>query len=196
MAAPVKLNFKVYQGSTFREVLRWESSTKTYTPITAITKTAPVVVTATNHGMPAGWRAKITGVLGMKEINDSETYRVATAVTSNTVTFNAVNATNYTAYTSGGILEYNTPVDLLNYTARMQIRSKLTSDAVILELTTANGGVVIDNTAKTVTILMSAAQTAALNFSTAVYSLELVLSGTEVVPFCGGTLTLVPEVTR
>lgn len=196
MAAPVKLNFKVYQGSTFREVLRWESSTKTYTPITAITKTAPVVVTATSHGMPAGWRAKITGVLGMKEINDSETYRVATAVTSNTVTFNAVNATNYTAYTSGGILEYNTPVDLLNYTARMQIRSKLTSDAVILELTTANGGIVLDNTAKTITIVMSAVQTAALNFSTAVYSLELVLSGTEVVPFCGGTLTLVPEVTR
>jgi hypothetical protein len=196
MVAPVKLNFKVYQGSTFREVLRWESSTKTYTPITAITKTAPVVVTAVNHNMPTGWRAKITGVSGMKEINDSEAYRVATATTTDTVTFNAVNATNYSTYTSGGVLEYNTPVDLQNYTARMQIRSKLASDTVILELTTQNGGIVLNNTAKTITILMTATQTTLLTFATAVYSLELVLSGTEVVPFCGGTLTLVPEVTR
>jgi hypothetical protein len=195
MAAPVKLNFKIYQGSTFREVLRWESSTKTYVPITNITKTAPVVVTATAHGAPLGWRARVTGVGGMKEINDSENYRVITATTTNTVTFNAINATGYTAYTSGGILEYNTPVDLAGYTARMQIRSQLTSTSTLLELTTANGGVVLDNSAKTITILITASQTTALTFSTAVYSLELV-AGTEVVPFCGGTVTLIPEVTR
>ena len=35
MTSPVKLNFKVYQGSTFKEVLRWESSTK----VTALTNT-------------------------------------------------------------------------------------------------------------------------------------------------------------
>jgi len=196
MAAPVKLNFKVYQGSTFREVLRWESSTKTYTPITQITKTAPVVVTAAAHGLPAGWRAKVTGVVGMKEINDSENYRVATSTTTDTVTFNAVNGTGYTTYTSGGVLEYNTPVDLANYMARMQIRPTLASTTIIQELTTSNGGIALDNSAKTVTILMTAIQTTAFTFTSAVYSLELVLSGTEVVPFCGGTITLVPEVTR
>jgi hypothetical protein len=195
MAAPVKLNFKIYQGSTFREVLRWESSTKTYVPITAITKTAPVVVTAVDHGAPVGWRAKVTGVQGMKEINDAENYRTITAAAANTVTLNSINATNYTTYTSGGVLEYNTPVDLAGYTARMQIRPTLTSTTIIQELTTANGGVVIDNVLKTITILISASQTTVLNFSTAVYSLELV-AGTEVVPFCGGNVTLVPEVTR
>jgi hypothetical protein len=195
MAAPVKLNFKIYQGSTFREVLRWESSTKTYVPITAVTKTAPVVVTAVDHGAPVGWRAKVTGVVGMKEINDAENYRTITAAAANTVTINSINATNYTTYTSGGILEYNTPVDLTGYTARMQIRPTLTSTTIIQELTTANGGVVIDNALKTITLLISASQTTVLNFSTAVYSLELV-AGTEVVPFCGGNVTLVPEVTR
>ncbi len=195
MAAPVKLNFKIYQGSTFREVLRWESSTKTYVNISAISKTAPVVVTAVDHGAPVGWRAKVTGVQGMKEINDAENYRVITATAANTVTINSINATNYTTYTSGGVLEYNTPVDLAGYTARMQIRPTLTSTTIIQELTTANGGVVIDNVLKTITILISASQTTLLNFSTAVYSLELV-AGTEVVPFCGGNVTLVPEVTR
>jgi hypothetical protein len=195
MVAPVKLNFKVYQGSTFREVFRWESSTKTYVPITAISKTAPVVVTAPAHGLPLGWRAKVTGAGGMKEINDSENYRICTAKTTDTVTFNSVNATGYTTYTSGGVLEYNTPVPLTGYTARMQIRSSLSSSTVIQELTTSNGGIVIDTTYNTITILLTATQTASLTFSTAVYGLELV-SGTDVIPFCTGTLTLVQEITR
>ena len=195
MTSPVKLNFKVYQGSTFRQVLRWESSAKTYVPITNITKTAPVVVTAVAHAAPLGWRAKITGVGGMKELNDSENYRLITARTADTVTFNEINAAGYTAYTSGGVLEYNTPIDLTGYTARMQIRSSLDSSTVIQELTTANSGVIIDNTYKTITVVLTAAQTAALTFSSAVYSLELVV-GSEVYTFCTGTLTLVKEITR
>lgn len=195
MAAPVKLNYKVYQGSTFREIYRWESSTKIYIPITAITKAAPAVVTANSHGMPVGWRAKITGVLGMKEINTGEEYVVATEVTTNTITFNQINAAGYTAYTSGGILEYNQPVDLTGYTARMQIRQKVDSASTILSLTTENGGIAIDQSYKTITVLMTAQQTEAFTFQTAVYSLELVKNA-EVVPFSTGTLTLVKEVTR
>lgn len=195
MAAPVKLNYKIYQGSTFREIYRWETSTKVYIPITGISKTAPVVVTAPNHGMPVGWRAKIGGVLGMKEINTGDNYLVSTETSQNTVTFNQINATNYNTYTSGGVLEYNQPVDLGGYTARMQIRQKVDSPDIILNLTTENGGIEIDNSYKTITIQMTATQTQALTFQTAVYSLELV-KGSEVVPFSGGTLTLVKEVTR
>jgi hypothetical protein len=195
MVAPVKLNFKVYQGSTFREVFRWESSTITYVPITQITKTAPVVVTAAAHGLPLGWRARITGVVGMTDINDATNYLICTARTTDTATFNSINATGFKTYTSGGILEYNTPVPLAGYTARMQIRPTLASTTIIQELTTANLGIAIDTTYNTITVLLTAAQTAALTFSTAVYSLELV-SGLEVVPFCTGNLTLVQEITR
>jgi hypothetical protein len=195
MAAPVKLNFKIYQGATFREVLRWESSTKVYVPITAVSQTAPVVVTAAAHNAPVGWRAKVTGCGGMKELNNADTYNLITQTTANTVTFNQINATGYTAYTSGGVLEYNQPVSLVGYTARMQIRAALDSPSVIQELTTANGGVVVDTTNSTITLLLTAAQTAALTFSSAVYSLELV-NGSEVNSFCAGTLTLVKEITR
>jgi hypothetical protein len=195
MAAPVKLNFKVYQGSTFREVLRWESSTKTYANISAVSKTAPVVITAVSHGAPLGWRCKITGVAGMKELNDFENYRTITAKTTDTVTLNEINAVGYNTYTSGGVLEYNTPVDLTGYTARMQIRGSLDSSTVIQELTTTNGGVILDNTLKTITILLTPTQTTALTFNTAVYSLELV-TNTDVYTFCSGTLTLVKEITR
>ena len=193
--APSKLNLKIFQGSTFTEVLRWESSTKIYAPITGITKTAPVVISSAYHGMPLNWRAKVSGVLGMKELNSGDNYYLATAVTSNSVTFNEVNALAYTTYTNGGVLEYNQPVPLDNTTARMQIREKVSSTTFIKELTTANGGIVIDDINKNITITISATDTAAFTFKTAVYSLELV-RGSVVTPFIYGNLTLEAEVTR
>jgi hypothetical protein len=196
MASPTKLNLKVYQGSTFRETLRWESALKVYAPITNISKSAPMVVTAAGHGIPVGWRVKINGALGMKEANTGDTYLTTSEVTINSVTFNAINALNYTTYTGGGVLEYNQPVDLAGFTARMQMRAKLDDTAVIKELTTTNGGIIINNTTKTVQLYMSATETAAFSFQNAVYSLELVSSGGEVTQLINGTISLVREVTR
>jgi hypothetical protein len=194
MAAPAKVNFKIYQGSTFRETFRWESALKTYLPITGISKTAPAVISCTGTLPPVGWRAKITGVAGMREINSDE-YRLVTSTNSGTVTFNSVNASGYNTYTSGGILEYNTPIDLAGYIGRLQIRPNVTSNTVLLELTTQNNGIVIDNVLKTITVLISAQQTQALTFSAGVYSLELV-QNLEVIPFSTGNVSLVQEVTR
>jgi len=192
---PAKVNFKIYQGSTFREVFRWESGLKTYLPITSITKAAPPTITCTGTLPPVGWRAKVTGVGGMKEINSDE-YRIVTETAGiDTVIFNSINASGYTTYTSGGILEYNTPVDLANYTARLQIRPQTASATTILSLTTENGGIIVDNALKTITVLMTATQTASLNFTSAVYSLELV-KNTEVSTFSVGNVSLVAEVTR
>jgi hypothetical protein len=196
MASPTKINFKIYQGSTFRETLRWESALKIYSPITNISKSAPMVVTAAGHGVPVGWRVKISGAIGMKEANTGDTYLTTSEVTTNSVTFNSVNALNYTTYTGGGVLEYNQPVDLTGFSARMQVRAKLDDAVVIKELTTVNGGIVINNTSKTVQLYMSAADTAAFSFQSAVYSLELVSSGNEVTQLVNGSLTLVREVTR
>ena len=196
MSTPAKINFKLYQGSTFNEVLRWESSLKTYVPITGITKSAPLVVTAPAHGVPVDWRVKFTSILGMTELNSEDTYYNATSVTVDTITVNAINSLGFKAYTSGGVVEYNTPVDLTGFTARMQIRSKIDSDTVIQELTTENGYIIINNTNKTITLNLPASITSQFTFSSVVYSLEMVSSGGQVTPFCNGTITLVKEVTR
>lgn len=195
MAAPIKLNLKIYQGSTFRKVLRWESATRVYAPITSIQKSAPVVVTAPNHGVPVGWRARVVGAGGMKEINYSE-YTTVTATTTDTVVFNEINSLAYTTYTSGGVLEYNTPVNLSNYTARMQIRETVDSNTVIYELTTENSGIVFDNTLKTIALNIPASSTAQFDFELAVYNLELVYYNQDVIPFAGGSISLQREVTR
>ena len=195
MQAPVKLNFKMYQGSTFKEVLRRETSTKVYVPITGITQAAPVVITAPSHGCPVGWRTKVTNVLGMTDINSSEVYHTVTGTTNDTVTINAVNAIGYKAYVSGGVLEYNEPFNLTGVTARMQLRSKITDTVSIDDYTTENGKIVINTTDKTIAILVDAVTTASYTFASVVYSMELI-NGTEVIPFITGTISLEKEITR
>lgn len=191
---PTKVNFKIYQGSTFTEVLRYESATKVYKDISAAFNDAPFVITANGHGMVAGWRCKLSNLGGMTEANNLD-YIVASSVTTNDITFNSVNAAGFKAYTSGGILEYNEPVSLAGMSARMQIREKLTSTDVIQELTTENGMIVIDNTAKTIVIQLSATVTSGYTFKSAVYSLELI-SGSTVIPFIYGSIVLDKEITR
>jgi hypothetical protein len=195
---PAKLNFKIYQGSTFLQQLRWESETKTYIPIIAVSKSAPVEITVSSDTNlpPVGWRVRVTGVNGMKEINmPDDTYQLLTNKNNAVIELNQINSANYTTYTSGGILEFNTPVSLQGYTARMQIRRKLGDEDVILSLTTENGGIAVDNVSKTITITMTASQTAALTFNAAVYDLELLLNNT-VTRFAQGNLILNKEVTR
>ena len=194
---PAKINYKIYQGSTFQEVYRWETQTKVYVPIQSISKAAPCVITTSqNHVMPNLWRFKVVGAGGMKEINTlGDNYHVATATTANTITLNQVNSLQYTQYTSGGVVEYNDAVDLSTYSARMQIRETVDSPTTIYEATSAAGQIILDNTYKTITITILGNVTSQFNFTTAVYSLEL-YNGNNVVPFLVGNLTLVPEITR
>lgn len=194
---PAKINYKIYQGSTFQEVYRWETQTKVYVPIQSISKAAPCVITTSqNHTMPNNWRFRVVGAGGMKEINSvGDSHHIATGTTSNTITINQVNSLQYTTYTSGGVVEYNDPVDLSTYSARMQIRQSVDSSSFIYEATSAGGQIVLDNALKTITITILGNVTSQFTFTTAVYSVEL-FNGNNVIPFLVGNLTLVPEVTR
>ena len=196
---PAKISYKIYQGSTFQETLRWESETKQYAPISTITNSAPCIITTSgSHSIPLNWRVRVTGVTGMKDINtiSDDAYYLVTSKTGTTITMNQVNTSAYGAYTSGGIVEYNTPVPLAGYTAQMQIRETLESTSVIAELTTANGGIAIDPVNYTITLKLSATLTAAFNFDSAVYSCELTDSQNNVFQFLNGSISLVKEITR
>lgn len=197
MTAPIKINYKIYQGSTFQEQYRWESGTKVYKPITGITKSAPVEITAEAHELKPGWRFRVTNVTGMKEINSgSESFYLASDISADTIKINSVNSLAFSNYTgNSGVIEYNEPVDLTGYRARMQIREKVGSDVVIDELTTENGKIIIDAEDATIRIEIPADTTQNYNFTTAVYSLEIIRNSV-VIPFLVGNLTLQREVTR
>jgi hypothetical protein len=136
MRALKLFDIEIIQGKTFSYVVRWEDTPIVYAAITAITNTAPVSITAALHGILNGWRAAVVSVKGMTQINALNTppkdsdYMDVTVVDANTVTLNVVNAAGFKPYTSGGYLQYNKPVDLTGYTARMVIKSSVSGTAL------------------------------------------------------------------
>jgi hypothetical protein len=200
-------NFLIQQGKTFSRVIRWGAGPFVYAPITGITKAAPAVVTATAHGMPDGWPAAIVSVVGMRQINAknspprSTDFHKGTVTSSSVIAFNDINSSAYDTYTSGGYVQYYTPASLAAYTAEMQIRlSPGSADPPLLDITTSAAppasSIVLDDTAKTITILISATDTAAFTFVSAVYDLQVVSAGGVVTQLLEGIITVDDSVTH
>lgn len=194
-------NFTIAQGKTFSVVLRWETGPVVFKAITAVANTAPVRITATGHGLPDGWRAAVVSVKGMTQLNAEcdppdphIDYHRVSVVDANTVDLDGVNAASYKVYTSGGYLQFNTPVDMAGYTARMSIKDRV-GGAELFSLTTENSRIAIDNTARTITLTVSATATAAMTWPRGVYELEMVSAGGEVYTLLRGTAKVVQEIT-
>ena len=92
-----------------------------------------------------------------------------------------------------------TPIDISGRQARMHVRATHSDDAILLELTTENGRIVLGGVDGTITLALTASETAVLTLTFGVYDLELYYddSGTEVVDkIIWGNVTVIPEVTR
>jgi hypothetical protein len=193
-------DLEILQGKTFEFVLRWEVLPIVYKPITGITKAAPCVVTAVGHGTPEGWRVAVVSTTGMNQLKaanqvpkDSEYHR-ATVLTVDTVELNDVNAADYTSYVSGGYLQFYTPADLTGFTARMKIKNRV-GGTELLELTTENSRIAVNDTLKTITLTISAEDTADIDWTCGVYDLELVSPTGVVTPLMFGKAVVTNEVT-
>lgn len=191
-----KKALKIIKGSTLSETFRYESPKKVYRTISNISNSAPMVITSTAHSLPLNWRVKVTNVVGMTEVNDSENYLEATTLTADTIEINSVNAVGFKTYVSGGVLEYNQPINLTNVSAVLQVRENIDSTTVLLELTSFNGGIVIDPINSTITLYMSAATSSLLSWDKGVYSLELTFIDGTVLPLLEGNVSVLKEVTR
>lgn len=99
--------------------------------VTAITKANPAKVTANGHGLVTGQWAEIFGVAGMTQINGH--FGTVTVVDANNVTFDALDSTGFTTYTSGGTLTWGQSV---GYNASTVIA---TGDVWVADATTLTG---------------------------------------------------------
>jgi hypothetical protein len=87
-------------------------------------------------------------------------------------------------------------VNLTGYTARMQIRATAEAATSLIELTTANNRIALGGAAGTITLTISATDTAALTAGRAVYDLELVAPDATVTCLIGGVVTIPRNITR
>jgi tRNA A37 threonylcarbamoyltransferase TsaD len=92
--------------------------------------------------------------------------------------------------------EPSTPVNLAGFTAKMHIRSKPESKALILELSTGNGRIILNETTGSIRLFISDQDTASLSVcDKAVYDLEL-YDGAVTTRILQGNVIISPEVTR
>lgn len=187
-------DFDVPVGETFHPVLRWGSGVYTSKAITGISKAAPASITATGHGLPNGWPCAVSGAQGMTQINSTrfppggDDWRYGTVVDANTVEFNEVDSSNYSAWTSGGFLVYDTPAPLAGITFTLVIYSDADHDNVLVTLSSATPAqIAVDDTLKTITPLL---QTAALTWDTGYYLLKATDSGGIVTELLRGIISI------
>ena len=195
-----ELDLELIVGESFIHIVRWETTPIIYAPITGITQAAPVQIAAPLHGIPNGWRAAVVSVLGMSQINASNTppknsdYVPVTYIDGNTVQLNTINAAGFSTYKSGGYLQYNTPVNLIGYTAKMKIEAVLGGPTILG--TDANTiTALIDPVACTITFTATAANTATVVASSGVYSIEMTSPTGVVTVLHYGTVTFDSDIT-
>ena len=202
----VSKDLTIQQGKTFTLVLRWETEPVIRKAITGISFAGGSPrITAAGHGVPDGWRCTLYGVKGPKQLNAennpprSDDYHAATVLDADTIELNEINpydeqGNEWPAYVSGGFLQYNTPMDLTGYTARLAVKDKI-GGTVLLSLTTENGGIAIDNVAKMITLTVEATATDDFVWTRGVYDLEMVSPTGVVTALISGRVSISKEVT-
>jgi len=91
-----------FQGSTISFLVGYDAESPS-PAITSITQANPAVVTAAGHGLADGDVIKITGVVGMTEVNDSSF--IVDVSSSSQFSLVDTDSTGYGAYQSGGHLD-------------------------------------------------------------------------------------------
>jgi hypothetical protein len=108
----------------------------------------------------------------MTELN-ADRYYQATVIDDDHIELNDIVSLGFKPYQGGGVIAFNVPVNLDGYTAKMQVRRRLESTEVLLELSSGNGHIVLDNERKMINLQISALETAGITWAIGVYDLEL-----------------------
>lgn len=196
---PIQQDLVILQGATFSQLLQWCSSDAVHKLISAVAVGLPTLLTVPAHGLTARTPVWITNVKGPRDINTVD-YRQAQPRSASVVDVNTLaldfDSGSLTGYQSGGVLTYYPPINLTGYTARMQIRTAAGAPAVLLELNSTTGGIVITAATGTIERRIEAAATAALVFSQGLYDLSLTDASGFTTRLAEGAVSVAPEVTR
>lgn len=157
--------------------------------ITNIVGNGTTVTFTASNGFTAGQIVSIDGVLPPQY--NLQNVTIATASASNfTVTNGATGI-----YISGGLA--TAPVNVNNYTARLQMRSLPSDSTAVLTLSTANNGeITVTGVDGEFAVHATAAQTRAIDEGTYYYDIEITSPTGIVTRLAQGQIVVTPEVTR
>jgi hypothetical protein len=95
-----------------------------------------------------------------------------------------------------GEMTWYLPTDITGYTARCQIRKRWHSSTFEAELTTENGGITLTTEDAGIELYIDAATSAAFTFDKAVFDVEMISAGGDIVRVVQGVIEVSREVTR
>ena len=202
MAAALQHDIELRRGATFVLHVRWETTPWLYAAIASISLTAPVTITSAAHAIPDGWKVAVVDAKGLTQLNaknnppKASDMRRATVVSATQIQFNEISAAAFGKHQAGsGYLAWLTPHSLAGYTARMQIKDRI-GGAVLASLTSSpGGGIVLNDAGKVIEITITAEQSEAFAWTSAVYDLELVSAAGKVTALLEGAASVSGEVT-
>ena len=147
--------------------------------ISSITQANPAVVTtSTDHGLVTGDEIRITGVIGMTQVNDREF--VITVVDADEFSLNGEDSTGHTAYVFGGVVSLmgSRPLVLGTLGARSALNIKLAEDilmplGIALPYTRDDGNLTMEFTIQAADV-KGAAQVFSSIFASGTYTLQAV----------------------
>lgn len=190
----------IQQGRTFIRLLYWSTEPIVYKAITEADQSAPLRLKVVGHGLTTGWPVAITNVKGMTELNaeanavKASDYKRVTVIDVDHIEINEINAVGFKPYVSGGVIQYDAPIDLTGCDFRMSVKDKI-GGTELFRLSTDNGRILVDEVNRTITLLISAADTAQLTWKKGVYDLEAESAGGIVTLLYKGTVKTEGEVT-
>lgn len=190
------LDLLIKQGETFTKAVNWYGGGKVCKKIEALEPGCPTMITITDHGLPSASETPIfiEHVKGATRANTKNNPAIATYIDANTF-YADVDTVQQTYTTNTGVVRYFVPKDLTSWTARMHIRESVDSDVIIHAMVSPTDIAISTNDAK-ITMTISATDTAAFDFDSAVYDLELVDPSGNVTRLLEGEVELSREVTR
>lgn len=196
------------QGTTCRTLFRYAQPTAVAVAVAVAAATSPALITtATDHGLPTDpWPVQLwvtpprgCGLTLWRPVDvEAQACQAVTLLATRTGTDTLtvpVSALTASPFPLPAELRFFPPVDLTDYTARMQVRAAIDSDIVLLALSTDDGTIEVEVEGR-VTLVVPPELTAGAIWRTGVYDLELISPTGEVIRLVGGPVTLVPEVTR
>lgn len=193
MDCVINKDFCVSAGATFHPTVRWGTDELSAVPITAISQTAPAVITAPGHGVPPGWPVAVVSAHGMSQINATRyppqgaDWHRATIVSADQVAFNDVNSADFSAYASGGFLVFSTPMALDGMTLGMSVYDNPNHTGTPLVTLAQGVGIFVDPHDLTI---IPELQTAGLAWNLGYYVLDATDSGGVVTRLLTGTITI------
>lgn len=184
---PACTPLRLIRGATYRDTRRLMQPIREYRAVSAIIAAAPLSLTVPGHGLVGDWLAWVTGTTGLPDLNRTpgrqNPHRVE-VVDADTLKINCANGAGARPESGAGQLIYQPPVDLTGATARLTIREREDGGAALLELAVAAGA------PGTLVVEISAAETAAIDWVSGWYNLDVTFADGTVSRFFHGPVTV------